>query len=80
MSDLIGTTEACRILGASKSTLYRYEAAGKLTSVQYVEGGKKRWRRAEVEALLGPNLAPARAPASEAERRRNERRARRSAA
>jgi excisionase family DNA binding protein len=80
MSDLIDTSEACRILGTSKTTLYRYEDAGRLTSVQYVDGGKKRWHREQVEALLGAGPAPAPAPVSEADRRRAERRALRKSA
>lgn len=74
MSDLIGTTEACRILDTGKTTLYRYEAAGLLEAVQYVPGGKKRWDRAQVVKLAGGvTVAPA-AAKSEDQRRRDARR------
>jgi DNA-binding transcriptional MerR regulator len=53
---LIGSSEACRILGISRSTLTYWQLTGRLVPVQSLESGSGRtsqhlWRRTDVEAL-----------------------------
>jgi putative resolvase len=53
---LLWTTEAATLAGISVRTLYRYEERGFITSIRS-EGGHRRFRRADVEALrLRPSL------------------------
>lgn len=52
--DLIGSTEAARLLGKSPRTIHRLVAAGKLAPALTAPGGFKGsylFRRADIEAL-----------------------------
>jgi DNA-binding transcriptional MerR regulator len=49
--DLLRSTEAARIIGISVRTLDKYEEQGFITAFR-TPSGHRRWRRAEVEALL----------------------------
>ena len=53
MQDLIGTTEAVRILGVHPSTITRWVKANKLTAAGKLDGtnGALLFNRADVEAL-----------------------------
>ena len=53
MQDLIGTTEAVRILGVHPSTITRWVKSHKLTAVGKLDGtnGALLFNRADVEAL-----------------------------
>ena len=53
---LIGSSEACRILGIPRSTLTYWQLTGRLVPAQSLESGTGRtsqylWNRADVEAL-----------------------------
>jgi excisionase family DNA binding protein len=49
--------EAAALLGIHLKTLERWVAAGRLPVIQVVPGGRRRFRRADVEALLVPRPA-----------------------
>jgi excisionase family DNA binding protein len=49
--DLLPMNRACRLIGISASTLYRYEAQGLITSVR-TPGGQRRYQREDLIALL----------------------------
>jgi len=48
--ELLSPGEAARLLGVDTSTLRRWAEAGKITA-RVTEGGHRRFRRADVEAL-----------------------------
>ena len=52
-TDLIGSAEACRILGRDKATLSRWIGDGRLTPVHQLPGknGAYVFRRADVDTL-----------------------------
>ncbi|GAB2519821.1 helix-turn-helix domain-containing protein [Paramicrobacterium agarici] len=52
----IGVSEAARIAYLSVDTIRRYADSGKLPSVR-TPGNQRRFRRADVEALLNGNAA-----------------------
>lgn len=56
-SDLIGTEEASRILGVDPVTVRRWAASGALVTAWTTVGGHRRFRRADVEALLATRAA-----------------------
>jgi predicted site-specific integrase-resolvase len=58
-SDLIGSTEAFKLLGIDRSTLLRWREAGLLTEVHRLEGpnGAYLFRRADVEKLAAERAA-----------------------
>jgi excisionase family DNA binding protein len=49
---LIPIGEAARILGVSVATMRRWDRLGKLTAIRTLDG-HRRYRRAELEALVG---------------------------
>ena len=51
-SDLIGTEEASRILRVDTSTVRRWAALGGIPTAVVTVGGHRRYRRADVVALL----------------------------
>lgn len=51
---LLTINEAARILSVSKMTLYRWDKAGVLKKVEI--GGKRRYRKTDVERLVGFRL------------------------
>ena len=55
--DLLSLAAAAKVARVSRSTLLRAESAEKITSLR-TPGGHRRFRRADVEALLSPT-APA---------------------
>lgn len=50
-SDLLSVGESAVIIGISRDTLKRWEAAGRVTSLR-TPTGHRRFRRADIEALL----------------------------
>jgi predicted site-specific integrase-resolvase len=55
---LIGSSEVCRILGISRSTLTYWMLTGRIVPAQSLESGSGRtsqhlWARSDVEALAG---------------------------
>jgi len=57
-TDLIGASDAARLLGVERSTIKRYEERGRLVPVQiHYEGLRRKplFRRADVEALRPPD-------------------------
>ena len=51
---LLTINEAAKILSVSKMTLYRWDKAGVLKKVEI--GGKRRYRKTDVERLVGFRL------------------------
>lgn len=59
-SDLIGGRQAVELLpGITYTTLMRWAREGRVPSTQYVEGGKRLFRRSDIEALKAPRAASA---------------------
>lgn len=52
--ELLTTGDAAKLLQASVQTVRRWEASGHLTAIR-TPGNQRRFRRAEVEALLAPS-------------------------
>lgn len=51
--DLLSLSEALKVIPLSQATLYRAEAAGKITTLR-TPGGHRRYRYADLLALLTP--------------------------
>lgn len=63
-SNMLSGREAAALLpGITYTTLMRWARQGRVPSTQYVEGGKRMFRRSDIEALLIPRMAPAVGPA-----------------
>jgi excisionase family DNA binding protein len=50
--DLLSIGQAAECAGVSVRTIYRYEADGTLRPAQRTPGGHRRYRRADVEAII----------------------------
>jgi excisionase family DNA binding protein len=50
--DLLSIGQAAGVAGVSVRTIYRYEADGSLRPAQRTPGGHRRYRRADVEAIV----------------------------
>ena len=55
---LCGREAAALLPGITYTTLMRWARQGRVPSTQYVEGGKRMFRRSDIEALLTPKMAP----------------------
>lgn len=52
MSNFVPPATACRLLGVSRSTLLRWQAAGRLPNTRRLEGGHRRYLLADLRACL----------------------------
>lgn len=55
--DLLTIAEVARQLGVVSRTVLRWEQAGRIRSIRTL-GGHRRFRRADIDALLAPSSSP----------------------
>ncbi|WP_083600566.1 helix-turn-helix domain-containing protein [Actinomyces denticolens] len=63
---LTGRQAAALLPGVSYAMLMRWAREGRVPSTQYVEGGRRLFRRSDIEALLRPRVAPSSGSPAEA--------------
>jgi predicted DNA-binding transcriptional regulator AlpA len=51
LGESLNTSQACKLLGVSRQTLFKYEKQGLITKTKI--GGKNSYSKAEIEALKG---------------------------
>jgi predicted DNA-binding transcriptional regulator AlpA len=64
LSPILRPAQAARVLGVSRATIYRWEAAGRLAPRVILGPGTSGWREADLAAFIAaaPRGGPARVP------------------
>ena len=69
LSPIVRPAQAARLLGVSRATLYRWEAAGRLAPRVILGPGTSGWREEDLAAFIAaaPRGGPKRTPETEGE-------------